>query len=382
MHPVDLVHKAASFAFDDVEIELPPFRRRSESRTWEFGQRVQRQTIYDETNPIAHPKYNTILEYPQHLRLLLSLMNSVSEARSSAQGRYLLYLRRDFPNDVVAKPRRLSEISPSVLRLPKVKGAHPDTLLTSLRGQKVFVEDLNILFTGWPCKVNVHLERLREDVDAWLESLLGDSKLLQPLRTADFGFFGATWWPEADWERLKIATYLATWVGSQAHETCTELLTKASCLAILLGRRNVKRLSLAEEFDSDDGSLWDDFERSQAVRDKTLGYVRSCLNLSGSQCHEDPPSRIVGGFETIGEAIRKAYNVGMWKDRSSTSLLYIFTHFPTEQRERFWREIARYVDMSQCEQSIRLSKKLPTVDEFWGYRLGSSAVCVTLAINE
>ncbi len=44
---------------------------------------------------------------------------------------------------------------------------------------------------------------------------MGDSPLLKSLKAADFGFFGATWWPEADWERLKIATYLATWVCAQ-----------------------------------------------------------------------------------------------------------------------------------------------------------------------
>jgi hypothetical protein len=47
------------------------------------------------------------------------------------------------------------------------------------------------------------------------DSTMGDSQLLQTLKAADFGLFGATWWPEADWERLKIATYLATWVCAQ-----------------------------------------------------------------------------------------------------------------------------------------------------------------------
>lgn len=41
---------------------------------------------------------------------------------------------------------------------------------------------------------------------------MGESPMLRALKAADFGFFGATWWPDADWERLKIATYLATWV--------------------------------------------------------------------------------------------------------------------------------------------------------------------------
>lgn len=45
----------------------------------------------------------------------------------------------------------------------------PDTVLTSLKGQKVFIKDLDFLFKDWPCKVNIHLENLRVEVDAWLE---------------------------------------------------------------------------------------------------------------------------------------------------------------------------------------------------------------------
>jgi hypothetical protein len=45
----------------------------------------------------------------------------------------------------------------------------PDTLLNSLKGQRILIQDLNVLFKGWPCKVNIHLERLRETVDVWLE---------------------------------------------------------------------------------------------------------------------------------------------------------------------------------------------------------------------
>ena len=41
-----------------------------------------------------------------------------------------------------------------------------------------------------------------------------------------------------------------------------------------------------------------------------------------------------------------------------------------------------FMEMSEREQRLRLSGILPSVDEFWGYRLGSSAVHVTLAVNE
>ncbi|KAL8920047.1 MAG: hypothetical protein Q9172_004677 [Xanthocarpia lactea] len=38
--------------------------------------------------------------------------------------------------------------------------------------------------------------------------------------------------------------------------------------------------------------------------------------------------------------------------------------------------------MSRLEQALRLRGTIPTVEEFWSYRLGSSAVHITLAMNE
>ena len=32
------------------------------------------------------------------------------------------------------------------------------------------------------------------------------------LKAFDFALFGATWWPHASLERLRIVTYLVTWV--------------------------------------------------------------------------------------------------------------------------------------------------------------------------
>lgn len=38
--------------------------------------------------------------------------------------------------------------------------------------------------------------------------------------------------------------------------------------------------------------------------------------------------------------------------------------------------------MSEKEQRLRLTGAVPSIEEFWEYRMGSSAVFVTLAVNE
>lgn len=45
-----------------------------------------------------------------------------------------------------------------------------------------------------------------------IDSSMGHSPLLKSLKAADFGLFGATWWPRASFERLRIVTFFATWV--------------------------------------------------------------------------------------------------------------------------------------------------------------------------
>ena len=72
------------------------------------------------------------------------------------------------------------------------------------------------------------------------------------------------------------------------------------------------------ELDMDDGSLWNDLERSNSYRDETLDYVQACLGMT-SDPHLDPPksgNATVRAFETIGTAIRQVYNYGLSTSRS------------------------------------------------------------------
>jgi hypothetical protein len=48
----------------------------------------------------------------------------------------------------------------------------------------------------------------------------------------------------------------------------------------------------------------------------------------------------------------------------------------------FVREMEFFMETSEKEQRLRLSGTIPSLDEFWHYRLGSSAVAVCLSLNE
>ena len=68
----------------------------------------------------------------------------------------------------------------------------------------------------------------------------------------------------------------------------------------------------------DNGSLWDNFELSNPYRNETREYIQYCLNLT-SDLNLGPvktENATIRAFETIGTAIRKAYNFGLSNSRS------------------------------------------------------------------
>lgn len=205
------------------------------------------------------------------------------------------------------------------------------TLLASLRGQTVRVPALKPLFAHWPTKTNEHVDRMREDVRQWLDSILPSGKTLNAFQASDLGLFGATWWPCAPFDRLRIVTYLATWL-----------------------------FVWDDEIDVSDGIMWNEFGAAQIYREQTIAYIRYSLGID-AQC-PNVQNHIILSFESIGSALRE--------------------HYSLEKRHMFLKEMIFFMDMSEEEQRLRLSGSIASLDEFWRFRTGSSAVPVCLALNE
>ena len=71
---------------------------------------------------------------------------------------------------------------------------------------------------------------------AWLNSTMKGRPSLESLKAADFGLFGATLWPFASLDRLRVVTYLSTWVRVWIEDMFKLRLTCSVFLAFLLGR--------------------------------------------------------------------------------------------------------------------------------------------------
>ena len=164
------------------------------------------------------------------------------------------------------------------------------------------------------------------------DSTLPPGQILQALKGSDFGLFGATWWPDAQFDKLRIVTYLAVWL-----------------------------FTWDDEIDLNDGTMWDEFGAAQIYREQTLAYVRYTLGIDPFLSSQ-VTNRIILNFAPIGAALKAAYTL--------------------EQNKMVYEEMRFFMDMSEREQRLRLSGTIPSIEEFWHYRLGSSAVSVCLAFIE
>ena len=91
----------------------------------------------------------------------------------------------------------------------------------------------------------------------------------------------------------------------------------------------------------------------------------SSSSLSGQDKHEDafrPQNEIVQSFDVIGSALRASYS--------------------RSQCQRFHDEMARFMTASEDEQAGRLTGHIPSLDEYWRFRLGTSAVYIGSAAGE
>lgn len=139
------------------------------------------------------------------------------------------------------------------------------------------------------------------------------------------------------------------------------------------------------EIDMDDGCLWGNPDLSKRYRDETREFVQICLGLMSDvgRSRIGSTNATIHAFEGIGIAIQDAYNYGQrdfvpfrLQTVVKSSLLF------TEQSRRFMDHMEDFLETSRLEQVLRLQGTLPSVEEFWSYRLGSSAVHVMLAVNE
>ncbi|KAL2058800.1 hypothetical protein ABVK25_000091 [Lepraria finkii] len=206
-------------------------------------------------------------------------------------------------------------------------------LLDYLRGQTVKIYDVDNVYSGWPAGINPHVERLRLVADEKLEKLISNKKRLEKLKSADFALSAAMWWPRASFDDLVLALSIVIWL-----------------------------FTWDDDIEEKGGSVYDNFQAAQIRREETLQYVTYSLGFKVPESYIEPTNALVLDFRYIGDSLCKAYSV--------------------EQRQRFLNNMKVYIQGSRVEQELRISGRVPTVEEYWDYRMRSSAVDVTSSMTE
>ncbi|CAI6339886.1 unnamed protein product [Periconia digitata] len=212
--------------------------------------------------------------------------------------------------------------------------AERNQLLAKLRGQTVRIPNLAPLFAHWPTKTNVHLNTIRTDTKSWIDEMSPAGNPTKPLQESDFGLFGATFWPAAQYYKLRTLTYFGIWL-----------------------------FIWDDQIDVNDGAMWNETAAAQTHREQTLAYVRYALGLDDDDAARPPISNpLILNFERVGAALKEAYTV--------------------EQNEAVLREMEVFMHMSEREQRMRVAGAIPSIEEFWRCRLGSSGIGLCLAFTE
>ncbi|KAF1913064.1 isoprenoid synthase domain-containing protein [Ampelomyces quisqualis] len=211
-----------------------------------------------------------------------------------------------------------------------------EALLDRLKGQEIVIPDLYAVFSSWvQIGVNTHYQELVPVADERLETIFEDKHKLSALRASDFAFFASTWWPRAHYDELRVLMFFTIWL-----------------------------FNWDDEIDEPMGCYSEDLDAAEEYRSQTIDFVLECLGLHDRPSAQRFPAqnKIIASFREIGEPLAKDYTI--------------------DQRKRFMEELTRFMEKTSREQQFRLCCGIPSVEEYWSFRMGTSAVGLVVAVQE
>ncbi|KAF7504832.1 hypothetical protein GJ744_001698 [Endocarpon pusillum] len=170
-------------------------------------------------------------------------------------------------------------------------------------------------------------------VNRKLESCVSDEKIITELKKADFALGAASIWPRAAWDEYLVLTYLMLLV-----------------------------FVWDDEIDMPAAPLASDFQAAESFRRETMSFVKNSLGFGEKGVLPRSRNATISVFELISGPLRKVYT--------------------RDQLASFLHELTFSLEMSKVEQEYSLSDRIPTISEYWAFRMGTSGVGAFLAMAE
>ena len=211
-----------------------------------------------------------------------------------------------------------------------------DELLSSLHGQTVRIPNLHDLYTGWPSVVNPEKDAVNSVVHSVLETHSMTKAVEMKLKKANLPLVIASWYPSSSADTLKEITYFVCWM----YMVDDAIIDKVS---------------------------WPGLDNAAAFEEAyntMMDFVYKSLKLDGDMEKPQPHSTIaaIDSFRHLGETLCDKYTL--------------------VQREKFYGACKMTMDGYRTEQRLRVSGRIPTWDEYWSYREGSSCMSMCVAMIE
>ncbi|KAK4444665.1 isoprenoid synthase domain-containing protein [Podospora aff. communis PSN243] len=212
-----------------------------------------------------------------------------------------------------------------------------DSSVSGLKGQTFHIPGLTPLFLSWKQGVNPYYERVRQFMDEQLAGLIKDEAVLRKMRMGDLALFTCCLLPEADYETLEIAALYTIWAflwddvvdGSEAE-----------------GKGSESEVRKAEQY-----------------RDASYPFVKFHLIGASKEEVEPPaPNPACGLFAEVASRLRLAC-----RDEA--------------QIVAFCASIKAYMEACVVEARCRVSGVLPSEEQFYEFRLQTSAVGMLLDLS-
>lgn len=211
-----------------------------------------------------------------------------------------------------------------------------EEVLSDLRGQSVRIPDLQSLYTNWPTLVNQNQDAVTSVVNDVLRTHSMSTAVELKLRNANLSLLIASWYPFSTAETLKEITYFVCWM----YMIDDAIIDKVSWPGL------------------------DNAAAFEAAYNNLMDFVYESLNLDGETEKPQPQSDIaaIDSFHFLGDILRKKYTLA--------------------QRWKFYECCKLTMDGYRTEQRLRVEGQLPTWDEYWLYREGSSCISMCVAMVE
>ena len=129
-----------------------------------------------------------------------------------------------------------------------------------------------------------------------------------------------------------------------------------------------------------------DLKSLQSFRSRTSNFVRQSLGFPVAEDNVvlGPPESdpVITSFGIVGKALKTSYTLGRSCNACIARNNQRWLTAWEEQRERLLEHIEFFFEMSTMERNVALEDSLPSMDEYLGRRMGTSAVRVCNAMTE